>query len=87
MEVKLMIILSIIGLIVTGANLLLYFQIEKLVKFLKEYKMEKLVSMQNEIQSLEESMALYTFMSMPDKEKEEFIESIKKDMEEKKNGR
>lgn len=86
MEVKLMIIMSIIGLIVTGANLLLYFQIEKLVKFLKEYKMEKLVSMQNEIQSPEESMALYTFMSMPDKEKEEFIESIKKDMEGK-NGR
>lgn len=86
MEVKLMIILAIIGLIVTGANLLLYFQIEKLVKFLKEYKMEKLVSMQNEIQSLEESLALYTFMSMPDKEKEEFIESIKKDMEGK-NGR
>ena len=86
MEVKLMIILVIIGLIVTGANLLLYFQIEKLIKFLREYKMEKLVSMQNEIQSLEESMALYTFMSMPDKEKEEFIESIKKDMEGK-NGR
>lgn len=86
MEVKLMIILAIIGLIVTGANLLLYFQIEKLIKFLREYKMEKLVSMQNEIQSLEESMALYTFMSIPDKEKEEFIESIKKDMEGK-NGR
>lgn len=86
MEVKLMIMLVIIGLIVTGANLLLYFQIEKLIKFLREYKMEKLVSMQNEIQSLEESMALYTFMSMPDKEKEEFIESIKKDMEGK-NGR
>lgn len=86
MEVKLMIILTIIGLIVTGANLMLYFQIEKLIKFLREYKMEKLVSMQNEIQSLEESMALYTFMSMPDKEKEEFIESIKKDMEGK-NGR
>jgi hypothetical protein len=86
MEVKLMIMLVIIGLIVTGANLLLYFQIEKLIKFLREYKMEKLVSMQNEIQSLEESLALYTFMSMPDKEKEEFIESIKKDMEGK-NGR
>lgn len=86
MEVKLMIILAIIGLIVTGANLLLYFQIEKLIKFLRDYKMEKLVSMQNEIQSLEESMALYTFMSMPDKEKEEFIESIKKNMEGK-NGR
>jgi hypothetical protein len=86
MEVKLMIILAIIGFIVTGANLLLYFQIEKLIKFLREYKMEKLVSMQNEIQSLEESLALYTFMSMPDKEKEEFIESIKKDMEGK-NGR
>lgn len=86
MEVKLMIMLVIIGLIVTGANLLLYFQIEKLIKFLRGYKMEKLVSMQNEIQSLEESMALYTFMSMPDKEKEEFIESIKKDMEGK-NGR
>lgn len=86
MEVKLMIMLVIIGLIVTGANLLLYFQIEKLIKFLREYKMEKLVSMQNEIQSLEESMALYTFISMPDKEKEEFIESIKKDMEGK-NGR
>lgn len=86
MEVKLMIMLVIIGFIVTGANLLLYFQIEKLIKFLREYKMEKLLSMQNEIQSLEESMALYTFMSMPDKEKEEFIESIKKDMEGK-NGR
>lgn len=86
MEVKLMIIMIIIGLIVTGANLLLYFQIEKLIKFLREYKMEKLVSMQNEIQSLEESMALYTFMSMPDKEKEEFIAEVRKDMEGK-NGR
>lgn len=86
MEVKLMIILAIIGFIVTGANLLLYFQIEKLIKFLREYKMEKLVSMQNEIQSLEESLALYTFMSMPDKEKEEFIAEVRKDMEGK-NGR
>lgn len=86
MEVKLALGMIIISFIVTGANLLLYFQIEKLIKFLKEYKMEKLVSMQNEIQSLEESLALYTFMSMPDKEKEEFIESIKKDMEGK-NGR
>lgn len=86
MEVKLALGMIIIGFIVTGANLLLYFQIEKLIKFLREYKMEKLVSMQNEIQSLEESLALYTFMSMPDKEKEEFIESIKKDMEGK-NGR
>lgn len=86
MEVKLALGMIIIGFIVTGANLLLYFQIGKLIKFLREYKMEKLVSMQNEIQSLEESLALYTFMSMPDKEKEEFIESIKKDMEGK-NGR
>lgn len=86
MEVKLALGMIIIGFIVTGANLLLYFQIEKLIKFFREYKMEKLVSMQNEIQSLEESLALYTFMSMPDKEKEEFIESIKKDMEGK-NGR
>ena len=86
MEVKLALGMIIISFIVTGANLLLYFQIEKLIKFLREYKMEKLVSMQNEIQSLEESLALYTFMSMPDKEKEEFIESIKKDMEGK-NGR
>ena len=65
---------------------MLYFQIEKLIKFLREYKMEKLVSMQNEIQSLEESLALYTFMSMPDKEKEEFMEAVKKDTEGK-NGR
>lgn len=86
MEVKLALGMIIIGFIVTGANLLLYFQIEKLIKFLKEYKMEKLVSMQNEIQNLEESLALYTFMSMPDKEKEEFIAEVRKDMEGK-NGR
>lgn len=86
MEVKLALGMIIISFILTGVNIMLYFQIEKLIKFLKEYKMEKLVSMQNEIQSLEESLALYTFMSMPDKEKEEFIESIKKDMEGK-NGR
>lgn len=86
MEVKLALGMIIISFILTGVNIMLYFQIEKLIKFLREYKMEKLVSMQNEIQSLEESMALYTFMSMPDKEKEEFIESIKKDMEGK-NGR
>lgn len=86
MEVKLALGMIIISFILTGVNIMLYFQIEKLIKFLREYKMEKLVSMQNEIQSLEESLALYTFMSMPDKEKEEFIESIKKDMEGK-NGR
>ena len=86
MEVKLALGIIIISFILTGVNIMLYFQIEKLIKFLREYKMEKLVSMQNEIQSLEESLALYTFMSMPDKEKEEFIESIKKDMEGK-NGR
>lgn len=86
MEVKLALGMIIISFILTGVNIMLYFQIEKLIKFLREYKMEKLVSIQNEIQSLEESMALYTFMSMPDKEKEEFIESIKKDMEGK-NGR
>lgn len=86
MEVKLALGMIIISFILTGVNIMLYFQIEKLIKFLREYKMEKLVSMQNEIQSLEESLALYTFMRMPDKEKEEFIESIKKDMEGK-NGR
>ena len=86
MEVKLALGMIIISFILTGVNIMLYFQIEKLIKFLKEYKMEKLVSMQNEIQSLEESLTLYAFMSMPDKEKEEFIESIKKDMEGK-NGR
>lgn len=86
MEVKLALGMIIISFILTGVNIMLYFQIEKLIKFLKEYKMEKLVSMQNEIQSLEESMALYTFMSMPDKEKEEFIAEVRKDMEGK-NGR
>ena len=86
MEIKLALGMIIIGFIVTGVNIMLYFQIEKLIKFLKEYKMEKLVSMQNEIQSLEESLALYTFMSMPDKEKEEFIAEVRKDMEGK-NGR
>jgi hypothetical protein len=86
MEVKLALGMIIISFILTGVNIMLYFQIEKLIKFLKEYKMEKLVSMQNEIQSLEESLALYTFMSMPDKEKEEFIAEVRKDMEGK-NGR
>lgn len=81
MQVKLALGMIIIGFIVTGANIMLYFQIEKLIKFLKDYKMEKLVSMQDEIQRLEQSMALYTFMEMSDKEKEEFIEAVKKDME------
>lgn len=86
MEVKLALGMIIISFILTGVNIMLYFQIEKLIKFLKEYKMEKLVSMQNEIQSLEESLAMYAFMEMSDKEKEEFIAEVRKDMEGK-NGR
>lgn len=86
MEVKLMIILAIIGLIVTGANLLLYFQIEKLIKFLREYKIEKTMSLKADLDRLEQSLAMYAFMSMPDKEKEEFIAEVRKDMEGK-NGR
>ena len=83
MEVKLALGMIIISFILTGVNIMLYFQIEKLIKFLREYKMEKLVSMQDELQRLEQFMALYSFMEMSDKDKEEFIEAIKKDMEEK----
>ena len=86
MEVKLMIGMLIVSFILTWVNITLYFQIEKLIKFLKEYKMEKLVSMQDELQRLEQFMALYSFMEMSDKDKEEFMEAVKKDMEGK-NGR
>ena len=86
MEVKLMIMLSIIGLIVTGANLLLYFQIEKLIRFLREYKLEKTMSLKADLDRLEQSIAMYAFMEMSDKEKEEFIAEVRKDMEGK-NGR
>lgn len=86
MEVKLMIILSIVGFIVTGVNLLLYFQIEKLIKFLREYKIEKTMSLKADLDRLEQSIAMYTFMEMSDKEKEEFIAEVRKDMEGK-NGR
>lgn len=86
MEVKLMIIMSIIGFIVTGANLLLCFQIEKLIKFLREYKIEKTMSLKADLDRLEQSLAMYTFMEMSDKEKEEFIAEVRKDMEGK-NGR
>lgn len=86
MQVKLALGMIIISFILTGVNIMLYFQIEKLIKFLKEYKMEKLVSMQDELQRLEQFMALYSFMEMSDKDKEEFMEAIKKDMEGK-NGR
>ena len=83
MEVKLALGMIIIGFIVTGVNIMLYFQIEKLIKFLKDYKMNKLMSMQDELQRLEQFMALYSFMEMSDKDKEEFMEAVKKDMEEK----
>lgn len=86
MEVKLALGMIIISFILTGVNIMLYFQIEKLIKFLREYKMEKLVSMQDELQRLEQFMALYSFMEMSDKEKEEFIAEVRKDMEGK-NGR
>lgn len=83
MQVKLALGMIIIGFIVTGVNIILYFQIEKLIKFLKDYKMNKLMSMQDELQRLEQFMALYSFMEMSDKDKEEFMEAVKKDMEEK----
>lgn len=83
MEVKLALGMIIISFILTGVNIMLYFQIEKLIKFLKDYKMNKLMSMQDELQRLEQFMALYSFMEMSDKDKEEFMEAVKKDMEEK----
>lgn len=83
MQVKLALGMIIIGFIVTGANIMLYFQIEKLIKFLRDYKLNKLMSMQDELQRLEQFMALHSFMEMSDKDKEEFMEAVKKDMEEK----
>lgn len=53
MEIKLALGMIIIGLIVTGANLLLYFQIEKLIKFLREYKIEKTMSLKADLDRLE----------------------------------
>lgn len=86
MEVKLALGMIIIGFIVTGANLLLYFQIEKLIKFLREYKIEKTMSLKADLDGLEQSLAMYAFMEMSDKEKEEFIAEVRKDMDGK-NGR
>ena len=86
MEIKLALGTIIIGFIVTGANLMLYFQIEKLIKFLREYKIEKTMSLKADLDRLEQSIAMYAFMEMSDKEKEEFIAEVRKDMEGK-NGR
>ena len=86
MEVKLMIGMLVISFILTWVNITLYFQIEKLMKFLREYKLEKTMSLKADLDRLEQSLAMYAFMEMSDKEKEEFIESINKDMEGK-NGR
>lgn len=86
MEVKLALGMIIIGFIVTGVNIMLYFQIEKLIKFLREYKIEKTMSLKADLDRLEQSIAMYTFMEMSDKEKEEFIAEVRKDMEGK-NGR
>ena len=86
MEVKLMILLIVISFILTGVNILLYFQIERLMKFLKEYKIEKTMSLKADLDRLEQSLAMYAFMEMSDKEKEEFIAEVRKDMEGK-NGR
>lgn len=86
MEVKLMILLIVISFILAGVNILLYFQIERLMKFLKEYKIEKTMSLKADLDRLEQSLAMYAFMEMSDKEKEEFIAEVRKDMEGK-NGR
>ena len=86
MEIKLALGMIIIGFVVTGANLLLYFQIEKLIKFLRKYKIEKTMSLKADLDRLEQSIAMYAFMEMSDKEKEEFIAEVRKDMEGK-NGR
>lgn len=86
MEVKLALGMIIISFILTGVNIMLYFQIEKLIKFLKEYKIEKTMSLKADLDRLEQSLAMYAFMEMSDKEKEEFIAEVRKDMEGK-NGR
>lgn len=86
MEVKLMIGMLVISFILTWVNITLYFQIEKLMKFLKEYKIEKTMSLKADLDRLEQSIAMYAFMEMSDKEKEEFIAEVRKDMEGK-NGR
>ena len=86
MEVKLMIGMLVISFILTWVNITLYFQIEKLMKFLKEYKLEKTMSLKADLDRLEQSLAMYAFMEMSDKEKEEFIAEVRKDMEGK-NGR
>ena len=86
MEVKLMIGMLVISFILTWVNITLYFQIEKLIKFLREYKIEKTMSLKADLDRLEQSLAMYAFMEMSDKEKEEFIAEVRKDMEGK-NGR
>lgn len=86
MEVKLMIGMLVISFILTWVNITLYFQIEKLMKFLREYKLEKTMSLKADLDRLEQSLAMYAFMEMSDKEKEEFISEVRKDMEGK-NGR
>jgi len=86
MEVKLALGMIIISFILTGVNIMLYFQIEKLIKFLREYKIEKTMSLKADLDRLEQSLAMYAFMEMSDKEKEEFIAEVRKDMEGK-NGR
>lgn len=86
MEVKLALGMIIISFILTGVNIMLYFQIEKLIKFLRDYKIEKTMSLKADLDRLEQSLAMYAFMEMSDKEKEEFIAEVRKDMEGK-NGR
>lgn len=86
MEIKLALGMIIISFILTGVNIMLYFQIEKLIKFLREYKIEKTMSLKADLDKLEQSLAMYAFMEMSDKEKEEFIAEVRKDMEGK-NGR
>lgn len=86
MEVKFALGMIVISFILTGVNIMLYFQIERLIKFLKEYKIEKTMSLKADLDRLEQSIAMYAFMEMSDKEKEEFIAEVRKDMEGK-NGR
>lgn len=86
MEIKLALGMIIISFILTGVNIILYFQIERLIKFLREYKIEKTMSLKADLDRLEQSLAMYAFMEVSDKEKEEFIAEVRKDMEGK-NGR
>lgn len=59
MEVKLALGMIIISFILTGVNIMLYFQIEKLIKFLREYKIEKTMSLKADLDRLEQSLAMY----------------------------